>query len=72
MIRGSWCGRFVAKVVAGDPKLRAILGIIRALSVPELDAWMQAGRRVAQGMSFAEAEAAMWLEWGREPPARAR
>jgi hypothetical protein len=44
-----------------------VLAIIRALSVPEQDAWMQAGRRIAQGMPFAEPEAAMWLELGRAP-----
>jgi hypothetical protein len=54
-------------VVAGNPRLRSVLAIIRALSVPEQDAWMQAGRRIAQGMPFAEAEAAMWQELERTP-----
>ena len=53
--------------MAGNPRLRSVLAIIRALSVPEQDAWMQAGRRIAQGMPFAEAEAAMWQELKRTP-----
>ena len=40
--------RFIASIVADDPKLRAALTIVRAMSPPEVDAWLEVGRRMVE------------------------